>query len=204
MDQPYRDQGLNKIYNLLFCDKIEPYRTANETSGYPWDVLMADKPEIAALNTIAMDRDLESRQRLLACHLLMQQNQTPDNQELMGVIVEVALPEGLDVLAAFSDGTARYINHSEKILVWETPTNESEQLIIELFNESVAVVNQIGPWEGERKPAPGTDMIRLSFLVSDGLYFGEGPFEVLQDDPMGGPVIQAATNLMAYLTSTQS
>ena len=117
----------------------------------------------------------------------------------MGVVVEAGLPDGLDVVAAYEDGTARYINFSEKIIIWDTPTEESEALITELFNAGVAVVNNIGPWEGPRRPAPASGTIRLNFLVSDGLYFGEGPFEVLQTDPMGGPVIAAAVKLMSYL-----
>jgi hypothetical protein len=36
----------------------------------------------------------------------------------------------------------------------------------------------------------------MTFLVSDGLYFGEGPFNALQKDPMGGPVLAKATQLV--------
>ena len=117
--------------------------------------------------------------------------------------MEVALPEGLDVLAAFADGSARYINHAEKLLIWENRTVESNQLIGQLFNESITVVNKIGPWEDARRPFPVDEMVRLSFLVADKLYFGEGPFDVLTNDPMGGPVIDAATKLMAYLTTQE-
>jgi hypothetical protein len=106
----------------------------------------------------------------------------------------------LNVLAAFSDGTARYLNHSEKLLVWETKTDQSNILIGNLFNNSINVINKIGPWDKERKPFPTQGMIRLTFLVSNGLYFGEGRFDVLQKDTMGGPVINCATELMSYLT----
>ena len=77
-------------------------------------------------------------------------------RRVMGVVVEAGLPDGLDVLAAYEDGTARYINFSEKIIIWDTPTTESEALITELFNAGVAVVNNIGPWEGPRRPAPAS------------------------------------------------
>jgi hypothetical protein len=36
----------------------------------------------------------------------------------------------------------------------------------------------------------------MTFLVSDGLYFGEGPFETLQKDALGGPVLAKAAQLL--------
>ena len=39
----------------------------------------------------------------------------------------------------------------------------------------------------------------MTFLASDGLYFGQGPFEMLGRDKMGGPVIIQATELMKDL-----
>jgi hypothetical protein len=197
---PYKNEGLNKIYNLLFCDNIDLYSSESKSLSYPWDVLFSKKPDIEKLKAITIDETLDSRQKILAFHLLLSLHKATDEKELLGVIIEVGLQEGLDVLAAFKDGTARYINHSEKMLIWETRTDQSDQLISKLFADSRNVVNRIGPWDKERKPFPANGMIRLTFLVSDGLYFGEGPFEVLEKDAMGGPVINSATQLMIYLT----
>jgi hypothetical protein len=36
----------------------------------------------------------------------------------------------------------------------------------------------------------------MSFLVSDGLYFGQGPFNVMQRDPLAGPIIAAGLELL--------
>jgi hypothetical protein len=57
-------------------------------------------------------------------------------------------------------------------------------------------VSQIGPWEKRRLPPPKLGYIRMSFVVSDGLYFGEGPFEVMQNDAMAGPIVQRAGELL--------
>lgn len=198
--KPYKNDGINKIYDLLFCDNLDLYKSETKADGYPWDVLFAKNLELDKLKEVASNKVLESRQRILAYNLLSSNNSSSDNKELLGVIVEVALPHGLDVLAAFSDGTARYLNHSEKVLIWETQTAQSTTLIEELLSYSMNVVNQIGPWDKERKPFPSNGMIRITFLVSDGLYFGEGSFKVLQNDPLAGPVINSAALLMAYLT----
>jgi len=42
----------------------------------------------------------------------------------------------------------------------------------------------------------------MTFLVSDGLYFGEGPFNALQKDPLGGPVLAKAAQLLQLSVKT--
>lgn len=186
---------------MLFCDDLDVYKANGQSlTGYPWNVFFAEEPSVENLQFIIKDDRLESRQRLLAYRMLSDKGETVETKELLGVIVEVVMPEGLDVLAAYEDGRARYINYSGRIIVWEVPTEESNKLVDELFAASEETVNQIGPWNEARRPFPVGDMVRLSFLVSDGLYFGEGPFSVLDADPKGGPVITAATQLMMFLT----
>src|SRR5262245_61442975 len=53
-----------------------------------------------------------------------------------------------------------------------------------------------------RRPPPTGDLVRLSFLVSDGLYFGEGSYEVLIDDPAGGPALTAGGELLVRLVDS--
>ena len=198
---PYTNNALNNIYDMLFCDDMALYKAnGQQLTGYPWDVFFADEAPVENLRFITKDSRLESRQRLLAYRMLTARGETVNEKELLGVIVEVAMPEGLDVLAAYRDGRARYINYSGKIVIWEVPTPESEKLVQELFAIAEEVVQKIGPWNKPRRPFPTGDTLRLNFLVSDGLYFGEGPFSVLEADPMGGPVIAAATQLMVLLT----
>lgn len=198
MITPYYDEGLNKIYNLLFCDDIALFKTNVVSSKYPWNVLLSENVDDAKLKMLINDNSIESMQRLLAYNLLVSKGiEAP--VELLGVIIEVGMADGLDVLAVYEDGTARYINHSGKMIIWDAPTKDSNELIDHLFDVSETVVNQIGPWKDARRPQPAREMVRLSFLVSGQLYFGEGPFDVLQSDAMGGPVINAATTLMAFL-----
>jgi hypothetical protein len=197
---PYNNEGLNKIYNLLFCDNIGLYKNEkNPSLAYPWNILFADKTGTTDLEKIINDESVETRQKILAFHLLSANGIKQSPKELLGVIVEVGLDDGLDVVAAYKDGTARYINHSGKMIIWETTTAKSNELVIQLFSAGENVINQIGPWDKERKTPPGKDMVRLSFLVSDGLYFGEGPFDALQKDHLGGPVIYYAGQLMSFL-----
>ncbi len=197
---PYKNDAMNKIYDLLFCDQIDLYRTSGELNDeYPGKVLFDPDAADASLRSIIDDESVETRFKLIAANLLAARGNPYGSRRIYGVIVEVGMDEGLDVLAAYDDGTARYINYSEKLIVWDTKTAESSALVADLFSAAQSVVDQIGPWEGNRLPPPVSGNARLTFLVSDGLYFGEGPFEMLAGDPMGGAVINSAAKLMGFL-----
>lgn len=198
--QPYKNDGLNKIYNLLFCDDIELFRS-NDTANreYPWNILWTPVIDESAVRKVLTDTKLESRLRVLAANKLLSAGASPSSKELLGVIVEVSLDSGPDVLAAYKDGTARYINHSEEMIVWETPDAMSSDIINGLFAHADAVVEQIGPWDKKRLPYPPKGTVRLTFLVTDGLYFGQAPANAFFNDPMAGPVLNAASQLMVYL-----
>ena len=193
----YSDPAIDAIYELLFCDDLSRFKGTGDE--YPWDVVFADPPSIEDLETLVDDDEVETRPRILGANLLRSLGQVDDRKQLFGVIVEVGLEDGLDTLAAYEDGTARYINYTSSMIVWDARTKESDELIADLFALGRNLVAQIGPWEDPRLNRPNNGNVRLSFLVSDGLYFGEAPFNVLAQDAMGGPVISAATKLMQYL-----
>jgi hypothetical protein len=199
--QPYADDHLNKIYDLLFCDDIDLYRSTASASinEYRWKDLLDPSVSIDALKHLLSDADLETRVKLLASNLLRDRGIIDKSRHLYGVVVEVHMEEGLDVVAVYEDGTARYINYSGSLVVWETETAESMVLTEHLFSVSREVVGKIGPWDGDRLPPPIAGNARLSFLVSDGIYFGEAPFDALAADPMGGAVLNSAAEFMKFL-----
>lgn len=201
----YALPALNKIYELLFCDQPLLFvSNEKQASLYPWNVLLAAQPSMEQLHTITQDASAESRMQLLAYRRLTEMGEIINTKKLLGVVVEVGMEDGLDTLAAYQDGTARYLNHSGRTIFWNTATAQSQNLIDELFAQSNEVVKQIGPWDQQRLPPPSSGNIRLSFLVSDGLYFGQGHFETLYAEGLARPVIDAATQLMIFLTQQSS
>ncbi len=46
----------------------------------------------------------------------------------------------------------------------------------------------------------GSASFAISFLVSDGLYFGEGAFPAMQRDTMAGPILQQVSELVRLVT----
>jgi len=145
-----------------------------------------------AISSISLDRWLQ--------YHWPQDGDKPAKKELLAVIVEVGLDDGLDVLASFSNGTARYINQTGKILIWEASDKTSDELTKDLFLKSQQIIDQIGPWDKPRRPYPTKGNVRITFLVSDGLYFGEGPINDLFNDPLARPALNAATGLLKFLT----
>jgi len=203
--QPYKDPSTNLIYELLFCDNLELYKNNNQKPNtYPWDILFSNSANNFDFEKIIGDVDIESRIKILTYNRLLVNKQNVDKKELLGVIVEVGLDNGLDVLASFRDGTARYINQTGKMIVWETVDDTLNDLTNKLFEYSYTIVNKIGPWDKPRKSNPEKGVVRITFLVSDGLYFGEGPINTLFNDPMAGPALASAAELMKYLMEKTS
>ena len=203
LHNPYDESATNFVYNLLFCDDLELYRERTQTPyTYPFNVLFAKESSSDDLQKVIDDENVDARIKLLAYRQQVSRGSEPSKKELLAVIVEVGLENGLDVLASFKDGTARYINQSGKILIWETSDDLAANAIKDkLFASSEYIVSQIGIWDKPRLPRPVQGNVRITFLVSDGLYFGEGPMSVLFNDPMAGPALANATALMQYLTA---
>jgi hypothetical protein len=193
---PYRDSASNLIYQMLFCDRLDLIKQNFEgTRPEPWKTLFADEPDLDALEKIAGDDAQESRVRMVAYNVLRGAKRSVPKGVLLGTIIEVSLPEGLDTLAVFADGSVRYINHTGKMTVVEGTPNPFQTEIGEVIRASSTVVDAIGPWEKDRLPAPREGNIRMTFLVSDGLYFGEGPMELMQREQLAAPLISASTKL---------
>jgi hypothetical protein len=147
--------------------------------------------------------DLHSRHYLQAWHFLRGVGVEPSPSvagQLLGVVLEVPMGGGLDLLAVYADGTARYFNHSGSSVIWDRPDARLDQPVGDLLTAGQAVVDQIGRWSGERPEPPNPGTIRLNFLTPLGLHFGEAPFSVLASDPTAGPVVAAGLVLLDGLT----
>lgn len=182
-----------------------------DASSYPWSSFAQARKLLAAGETqpakqcwfeIVHRPGLESRHHLQAWTFLRAQGEQPPDshaKHVLGVVVEMGLPEGLDLLAAYEDGSARYYNHAGGGVVLDEPPEELARSIEALLGVASEVVVQLGPWEAERPEPPTADRARLSFLTPSGLHFGEGGVETLEADPLGGPVLARTTELLSQL-----
>lgn len=198
---PYKDTATNLIYNLLFCDNIELFKANTKAPfAYPFDILFSENSTVADLQKVIDDINFDSRLKILAYNQQLSKGHKSDKKELLGVIIEVRLDNGLDVLASFRDGTARYINATGEMIIWEMTDETSNKLTQDIFVKSQEILKKIGVWDKPRRPHPKKGTARITLLISDGLYFGEGPIDILFNDPLASPALSSGTELMRYLT----
>jgi hypothetical protein len=179
---------------------VEPWKTFQRAS-----VAMNTgdaQAAIQVLKRILETPQLESRVVLQTWHALRSLGEKPPEaieKQLLGVVVEVGMPKGLDLLAAYADHRARYYNFSGAGMVWERPNDTLDDAIDDVLKKGSEVVGKIGPWKGVRPPAPSDGQARINMLTPSGLHFGEGTMDQLGKDPMGGAVLGAAISLMQRL-----
>jgi len=120
-------------------------------------------------------------------------------KEVLGVVVEIGMPKGLDLVAAYRDHRARYFNYSGAGVLWERRDDSLDGLIDELLQAGTQVAQAIGPWTKPRPPEPKNGTARINLLTPSGIHLGQGPVEALSQDAMGGPILSAAFGLMKRL-----
>ncbi|QGZ39419.1 hypothetical protein IP92_01682 [Pseudoduganella flava] len=194
---PYRQDELNLVYQLLFCDDPQLVKA----SGTPAS-LFGSAPDPRVVQTIGEDPAEESRVRLLAWHWLRAAGQPVASRELLGVVVEVPLDQGLDVLAAYADGSVRYINHTGRVAVFEgAPDDVARQA--RLLVQTALPLAVKGTTKGRTAPpVPGN--VRLSLLAADGMHVREGSFGDIERDKLAAPVLQEAQRLLDAVVRQRS
>jgi hypothetical protein len=198
--------------DLLFGDlPASDWPKGNRATGEPWLSFVEARKllsggeaakAVETLQRILGMPDLESRHYLQAWHQLRLAGVQPSAEEgkrLYGVVVEVTLEQGLDIVAAYVDLSARYFNFSGGSIIWDRPNPSLDEAVQRLLEAGRAVAMQIGPWEGPRPPAPKKGDARINFLTPSGLHFGQAKLEQMSRDPLGGPVIARAIQLMEAL-----
>ena len=166
----------------------------------------ANERAAAHLRTILLMPKLESRHYLQAWGFLRMLGQTPppeSEKHVYGIVIEVGMEDGLDLLAAYEDRSARYWNFSGAGVVWEPADNARiNAAIAEVLGLAQTVIRQIGPWMQPRRAAPERGVVRLNILAPAGLHFGQAPMNSMMEDPVGNKLFAAGAHLMQALTET--
>lgn len=152
---------------------------------------------------IALTEGLEPRQVLQAWHFLRQAGEQPaaDQAKLaLGVIAEVPVRRGHDLLAGYRDGSARYLNFSGRALVWEDRSAaDIGTLISDWLAAGQVLADAIGPWDEPGLPPLPEGHARIMALTPSGPHFGQGEASALFADPRAAAFLNAATKLMHTL-----
>jgi hypothetical protein len=121
--------------------------------------------------SIARSPDLESRQVLQAWTFLRRQGITPGEDEaevVHGVVCEVAVGDGHDILAVYRDGSSRYLNYSGKVVVVEGGSPSALAAAVVVIATAEPLGHEIGLWEQELLPDLPKGDARLLLLTPGG------------------------------------
>ena len=202
------------LRETLFGDlPMDRWPPSDDLRESPWSEFIAARNAVTAGDlSSAIDKwrsittmpNLESRHYAQAWNFLLQHGQaTPAEvaKKVLGVIVEVEMRGGLDLLAAYPDHSARYYNYSGAGVVWERPDDSLDAAIDALLDEGAKVVAMIGPWDQPRRQTLYRGCARISFLTPSGLHFGEGDMRELSRSGPGAAAMSGASRLMQTLIS---
>jgi hypothetical protein len=155
---------------------------ANEINHYPWVLLAAAHVKLKMDEAAEAGRLLravtlisnEARLRLWAWHNLRQLGKYPSPdlaRQVLGAVIEVPFEDRMDVLAAYADGSARYINHQGGMIVWDRMDETITPLVLNVIREAAPIG---APQEDRLDDPVPADQVRLSVLTPGGLHVWQG------------------------------
>jgi hypothetical protein len=120
-------------------------------------------------------------------------------KHVFGAIVEVTMPRGFDVVGAYEDHTARYWNLSNSGAIWDRPDDTLDSCIDAILEAARGMVAATEPHASSAPPPPERGTIQMSCLTPSGLHLGRAAPNGIVRDPVAGPVIAGATELLEKL-----
>ena len=103
------------------------------------------KEAIEKLRSVLQKPPLETRIELWVWSGLREFGEKPDQKsgsEVLGVVMEFPMKEGCDSLAAYADGSARYLNFSGAAIFWDTPDASIKNLCQSFIDSTISVSNK--------------------------------------------------------------
>ena len=114
----------------------------------------------------------------------------------LGVVAELGSLNGPDVVAAYGDGSIRFISERETLASFGPGSPKITRKAQELLSRSRGLLAHLDPWKEPRVPAAPFGIIRITFLTSDGIYFGDGEARSMARDKFGGETVRTAVQLL--------
>jgi hypothetical protein len=201
--------GHRPLYDLLFGDvPMDRWPPDDRRTGPVWDEFLdarrrwAQGDQFGATTLwkhVAAMKDIEARHIAQAWNCLRLAGVKPPPAEarrLLGVVLEVPVNPALDILACYEDGSAYYLNHAGRTVIWSRPDARLDPAIAAVMAAAREVVAKTGPWGKPRLDLPPMGHARVNMITPGGLHFGQAPSDALFKDPMGGPLLAAGAALM--------
>jgi hypothetical protein len=169
---------------------------------------LEDNPRVDAAYAIATD---DERSRQLPSHTLFKlwhvfrssgMRVPPElATQVFGVIAEVRMESGMDLLMVCADGCARYFNFSGRTAEWRPDTTDEMGYIKDVTLAAIRIAGRVPPWRGPPPPIPSVGSARLNILTPSGVHFGEGKLALLNADALARPLLQAMLRILKIVTA---
>lgn len=166
---------------LFACEPLNDLVQRLKLNGSPGPFqTMADAAELAnagkkdearsRLHIILEHPGIETRVQLLAWLALRELGERPDARaggEVLGSVIEVPMHGAYDTLAAYQDGSARYLNFSGRAIFWDWPDPTIKSLCQKILASAASAGSQAEPRIDTRLPTAGT---QVTLLTRAGMY----------------------------------
>jgi hypothetical protein len=156
---------------------------------------------VSVWREIAANDDIESRHVLQAWHFIRAAGVSPPADsaaDVLGVIAEVAVGEGCDLLAAYLDGSVRYLGGATLVAAPDV-VRLAEALTAWLVVGQLLAPNIVA-WDHPALPSLPSGHSRVLMLTPAGPRFGQGPDAELRQMPAAGGFLDVATTLLQVVT----
>lgn len=153
------------------------------------------------LKEIANDKHSEARTIVWAWNGLRELGETSTTPKVLGLILEVPQQNTTEYLAMYSDGTARYINYTGSVAVWETHDNEMDKLLLDITSKAQKFVEKEKLSNGRNKSI--TDKVRFNFLTTSGILQIEKTFDELTGQQTDiGEIFMTSTQVLTLIVNS--
>ncbi len=159
-----------QVERMDLSDGEGPFRTISR--AYELKKEGNTKEAVTLLQNLLKESDLETRVTLWTWSGLRELGYHPDEKnayEVLGAIIEMPSGDGVDTLAAYVDGTARYLNFSGRAIFWDQESKEIKDLCQAMIDSTI-------PDSNRAKPRESLDLPKRHLQVT--LLTRSGPFVI--------------------------
>jgi hypothetical protein len=162
-------QPMNELAQRLTLDgNPGPFQTFADAAELANSVKKEEAK--SRLHSILGLPNLETRIQLWVWSALRELGERPDpksGKEVLGVVVEMPMRGAYDTLAAYQDGSARYLNFSGKAIFWDKHDVAIKSLCQRLIDSTIPESSLAVPRQDTMLPKSGS---QVTLLTRSGMY----------------------------------
>lgn len=200
-DLVYADQGMPRVSSMAMGSGPEARQAPWPLFGKAAEHVRAHDRTLAVeeLKHLLDKAKLDTRGRLIAWNCLRALGQQPDpasKDQVQGIVIEVPDPDGPDVLAAYADGSVRYLSPDNKVTTWDGQPGPVTDRVAQMIGDAQKVVATVPLTE--TRPALKTK-VRLTLLTFNGMRSTEEDATALRSGgrPLSPVFTTAASTIVA-------